>query len=77
MAAKTESKQAEKSYKDILSKNGSGRVVKHEYLHIGFTLSGDDAKTMRDVLTKAGITNVASYVRDVVLSDLEQRLVAK
>jgi hypothetical protein len=64
----------EKSFESILTGAGNGRKVTHNYLHIGMTLSGQDAKVMRQALAKAGVANVASYVRELVLADLRKRL---
>jgi hypothetical protein len=64
----------EKSFESILTGAGNGRQVKHNYLHIGFTLDGEDARVMRQALAKAGVTSVASYVRELVLADLRKRL---
>jgi hypothetical protein len=64
----------EKSFESILTGAGNGRQVKHNYLHVGFTLDGEDARVMRQTLDRAGISNVASYARQLVLDDLRRRL---
>ncbi len=67
-------KEIEKSVETILSPKRNSRQLKHQYLHIGFTLDGEDGKVMRQTFEKLGISSVAGYVRELVLADLKKRL---
>jgi len=39
-------------------------------IHVGFTLSGEEASLMREALRRRGVTNIAQYVKELVLRDL-------
>jgi len=39
-------------------------------LHVGFTLTGEEASLMREALRRRGVDNIASYVKSLVLRDL-------